>query len=75
MKRQEIVTLTEVKLKLVVLDILEMPKIIHPRGEDGDVPELVVNQLTDLVEDSLGSAVMFLLVSLRHIENPGESLQ
>ena len=69
------VTLTEVKLKLVVLDILEMPDIIRPSGEDGDVPELVVNQLTDLVEDSLGSAVMLLLVFLRHIENPGERLQ
>ena len=69
------VTLTEVKLKLVVLDILEMPKILRPRGEDGDIPELEVNQLTDLVEDSLGSAVMLLLVFLRHIENPGERLQ
>ena len=69
------VTLTEIKLKLVVLDILEMPEIFHPRCEDGDVPELEVNQLTDLVEDSLGSAVMLLLVFLRHIENPGESLQ
>ena len=59
----------------MVLDILEMPKILRPRGEDGDIPELEVNQLTDLVEDSLGSAVMLLLVFLRHIENPGESLQ
>ena len=69
------VTLTEVKLKLVVLDILEMPKIIHPRGEDGDIPELEVNQLTDLVEDSLGSAIMLLLAFFRHIENPSEGLQ
>ena len=60
---------------MVVLDILEMLEIIRPRGEDGDIPELEVYQLTDLVEDSLGSAVMLLLVSLRHIENPGESLQ
>ena len=59
----------------MVLDILEMPEIISPRDEDGDIPELGVNQLTDLVEDSLGSAVMLLLVFLRHIENPGERLQ
>ena len=59
----------------MVLDILEMPKILRPRGEDGDIPELEVNQLIDLVEDSLGSAVMLLLVFLRHKENPGESLQ
>ena len=69
------VTLTEVKLKLVVLDILVMPEILRTRGEDGDVLELEVSQSTDLVEDSLGSVVMLLLVPLRHIENPGESLQ